>query len=58
MANLLIDEKQMHEAEQTSQKALAIFEDLAKPAPSVSAELGEARKLHDYILEMGAEKKR
>jgi tetratricopeptide (TPR) repeat protein len=58
MANLLIDENQMHEAEQTNQKALALFDDLAMPAPSISAELVEARKLHDYLLEMGAEKKR
>jgi tetratricopeptide (TPR) repeat protein len=57
-ANLLINENQMHEAEQTNQKALALFEDLAAPAPSIFTELGEARKLHDYLLKMGAEKKR
>jgi tetratricopeptide (TPR) repeat protein len=58
MANLLINENQMHEAGQASQKALALLDDLATPAPSISAQLVEARKLHDWLLAMGAEKKR
>ncbi len=59
MANLLIDENEMHEAEQINQKSLAIFDELAAPAPSLASELDEARKLHEFLLlEMDAEKKR
>jgi tetratricopeptide (TPR) repeat protein len=59
MANLLIDENRMHEAEQANQKSLTLFDDLAAPTRSLASELEEARKLQEYLLlEMVGEKKR
>jgi predicted ABC-class ATPase len=59
MANLLIDEKEIQEAEQANLKSLALFNDLAAPAHSLASELEEARKLQEFLLqEMGAGKKR
>jgi hypothetical protein len=49
MADLLSRENHMGLAEQRSQQALALFNELAKPPTSLRIELDAAQKLHDYL---------
>jgi hypothetical protein len=49
MANLLVDENRLDLAKQRNQQALALFNELAKPATSLRFELDQAQKLHDYL---------
>ena len=58
MADLLVAENHMDLAEQRNHQALALFEELATPAPSVRTELAKARMLHDWLLSYGGQKKR
>jgi tetratricopeptide (TPR) repeat protein/energy-coupling factor transporter ATP-binding protein EcfA2 len=55
---VVLDENRMDLAVQRSQQALALFEELARPAPSLGKELAAAQKLHDYLLANGGQKKR
>jgi hypothetical protein len=58
MADLLVREKHMDLAEQRSQQALALFEELAKPASSLGTQLANTRRLNDWLLRYGGQKKR
>jgi hypothetical protein len=55
---VVLDENRVDLAEQRSRQALALFEELARPAPSLGKELATAKELHDYLLANGGQKKR
>ena len=57
MANLLVDENHMDQAEQKNQQALALYDELAAPPSSLEAERAKAQMLRDW-LNSGEQEKR
>jgi hypothetical protein len=58
MANVLLYENHIDLAEQRSQQALTLLDELARPASSLGTELAKTRMLRDWLLKSEGQNKR